>query len=281
MDLSTSKHIIILSVLVSVAILAIAAENWGANGLQASATVILVAITAWYAIQTEKSLKETKKSRRRPYVLSLLTEGIDPLLDQLKSNNRRIKRRNNSKLSDRCSYPVLSLENGLSEEMIADLRRDRPHVATDYEIYRDYLHEYGIRHGNLRLEIRNQIEENFKGWIENKRETLPENLPRDVTVNEKKVTWETLPFLFTDELVNWVLFGFAPKEIVNDIFEPFEADLMRLRDERFQQDFSDLEEMIDDLETLGKFLETDLTSVRDIYLREYDITETEIKSKSD
>lgn len=271
----------LLTVIIAIIILAVATFQWGANGLQASATVVLVALTAWYAIQTRRSLEETKNERRRPYILSLVTEGIDPVLNQVRNNNQRIDERDTSRYSDRCLYPNLSLGDELTEEMIADLNRDGFTVAKDYEIYRDLISTYGFAYTELRLELRDHIQREFSDWVENKEEALPENPPVTVGDSQDEINWENVPYFFGGDFTEWVLLGFAPSDRTHEIFEPFERNLMALRNNRFEEEFSYLDETIDDVDDWGNLLSEDLESVRSAYMERYDVTEMEAKSKVD
>lgn len=273
MRIATSK--IIISLAVSITGLVVATQQWGANGLQSSATVILVAITAWYADQMRRSIEETKRSRKRPYVLTVLVEGIDPLLDQIQNNNEKTNPKDNTR---GYSYPYLTLEHEIPEEIAADLEKRRSQLIADYGIYRDLIYSYHWAHSDLLLEIRDHIEEEFEYWIENRRENLPDRPP--VTFRGNDTHWEDLPYRYATPLAEWALYGRAPSNEVYDIFKPFEEDLMRVHEEEFKQEFSNLDAMINDIRPLGLLLKEDLDSVRNSYLREYDISETEIKAKS-
>lgn len=93
----------------------------------ATATTILVGITYLYTRHTRRLVVETRKDRHREAVLTLITEGIQPLVDQLESQHATVESR--TSLRDG-SFPHIPSEFADEDELIGNIPT---HVLLDIE----------------------------------------------------------------------------------------------------------------------------------------------------
>lgn len=62
-----------------------------ANIAAAFATILLVGITASYAISTQGIVRENRIERLRPHIIELITEGIEEMLQYLEDDKSKIE----------------------------------------------------------------------------------------------------------------------------------------------------------------------------------------------
>jgi hypothetical protein len=129
------------------------------------ATVVLVGLTAWYAIATSETLAEARKDRRRPTVKHIIDTVLERLISDLNLEIRRIERKEyDYHKADRYRFfnpiPVRpgtnsGCENETERYLLKRLLEERPRIG-------QLITQLAEEHNNLVGRLRGSYEEIFK-----------------------------------------------------------------------------------------------------------------------
>lgn len=126
-----------------------------ANIAAAFATILLVGITGSYAISTQEMVRESRIERMRPHITSLISEGIDEMLTEL--------RHDEEKLEEADFYAEIPEFTDLrkrehGEEILMDLRVQDSELMDQWDSYSEAKSDY--------LDTRNQVKQELAALFE-------------------------------------------------------------------------------------------------------------------
>ncbi|MFC5277699.1 hypothetical protein ACFPM1_02780 [Halorubrum rubrum] len=233
--------------------------------LQAVSTVVLVAITAWYAYQLRETVEETRRGRERGAIIRIISDGIDPMLSIIERHDSTDSNYDSDDLEPLPDYswkdpssetrgPLVVNLGGpsipINEPIRKDLERDSSEIIKLCEDYRDIYKEYSDVRSDVKNGIEKYIRDNFiddkEDWIESL-DGRPEDQKyairqrynqyadlviqqaweRRMEISENKAYFESIREIYDEELAKL-------QDIRSDLIEKREEVRRLLNDQRQQ-----------------------------------------------
>lgn len=129
-----------------------------ANIAAAFATILLVGITGSYALSTQEMVRESRIERMRPHISSLISDGIDEMLIELRNDEEKLE------AGDfKTGIPEFTdLRNrGHGEEILMDLRVQDREVMDQWDSYREAKSTYLETRTQVKNDIAELVEDEF------------------------------------------------------------------------------------------------------------------------
>lgn len=124
--------------------------------LTATATVVLVVVTLAYVRETSNMVEVMRLDQKRPQIITLLSYGIEPILNDLERNAELLEKEGSAGTT-----PIVKLEQlELSEPVLRDIRNINPGLASDLAEYEELTTQYGEKWTNAQRLIADYIREN-------------------------------------------------------------------------------------------------------------------------
>lgn len=236
----------------------------------AVATTVLVLVTIYYAWQTREStkltqdsLEETQKDRAKPGKVLAIAFGIDPILDDLRANKRRLESEEEN------GSPLYSLNRWEKPDwaVISDIEASSSYsdFLTDIEEYTDEIREYQEVWIDLKDEMSSELLDGFGDELE----TIAEDRANPP---QKEAD------LYINDALSYTGMCLEPE----DANEKLNQEAMKIREsEDFENELESLESLNEELRTLNLRIGEGLENVRSEYKKEYGIAEHEIKMTSE
>ncbi|KXA94069.1 hypothetical protein AKJ37_08025, partial [candidate division MSBL1 archaeon SCGC-AAA259I09] len=115
-------------------------------------TGVLAVITAFYAIQTWKLVKEERRSRNREFVKKVILDVCDPLIEELDWVSQVISGARNGKF--RSIFPGWRPEGG----SWSDFSRENESLAEEIQAYLGFRKEYRDKYKSLESTVERKVE---------------------------------------------------------------------------------------------------------------------------
>lgn len=126
-----------------------------ANIAAAFATILLVGITGSYAISTQEMVRESRIERMRPHITSLISEGIDEMITELRQDEEKLEEADFE--SEIPEFTDLRKREH-REEILADLRVQDREMMDQWDSYSEAKSDY--------LGTRNQVKQKLAALFE-------------------------------------------------------------------------------------------------------------------
>lgn len=129
-----------------------------ANIAAAFATILLVGITGSYAISTQEMVRESRIERMRPHITSLISEGIDEMLTELRHDEEKLEKAD----FDAEIPELIDLRWRIhGEEILMDLRVQDHEVLDQWDSYRELKSDYLDTRDQVKQELAALFEDEF------------------------------------------------------------------------------------------------------------------------
>ena len=124
----------------------------------AFATILLVLITATYAVSTHQLVRQNQIDRHRNTVISIVGRGFDTINDIIDTDASKFDQE--PVITDEPSLPDLKRRN-IPDKVIQDITRQNQSLGERYAEYRSLRQEYRTEWHNLKERIEENLESDF------------------------------------------------------------------------------------------------------------------------
>ncbi|WP_226024014.1 hypothetical protein [Halomicrobium salinisoli] len=234
--------------------------------VSAASTIVLVAVTTYYAWQSRQSAQHTKdtlnemhKDREKPGAELVIAYGIDPAINVLE---RRETKWEDEGEAEKDSLPTVDKLRLPDEEFLTDLEEKYPGTEDDFSDYVQANNVYKATWESLRETLEGQIRDDYEDLLE----PLVDNDAR----REEQI--EGFAQQFSENILE--LSGTISAH--HEKWMKVRGDLRSLRNEH-DDEFDDLEDKFETVKQLNQNLLSDFYQLRKEYKDEYGITDLEVE----
>jgi hypothetical protein len=247
---------IIISLIIALGIGAVIASYYPIKSGEAQAigSIVLVIITAFYARQIQQSLRETRRERERESILTILSEAITAIENQINTREEEYEAARENSHEDITSLPDVKRFHIPLEEHIEDISEDYPQFDYDIRAYHDLCEEYSGLQKKAKGEIKAYLENEFVDAHREELEDIEHEQSHDGVTDTQSASLEIAIAILEGK-----------QEHILYVFEEYNEEFLALREDEFQGTVTELQRKFEEMRSAEEDLERYVTRIKSHY----------------